>query len=90
VGYPAAVAAELDLGIPEPVPEASSTLVWPAKVSEQVAVVAQVLASAPAPVSSRDVARLFAGKRAATVTPVLDALAAIGQARRLQDGRYAV
>ena len=33
--------------------------------------------------------RAFAAKRQATVTPVLDALAAIGQARRLADGRYA-
>ena len=30
-----------------------------------------------------------AGKRAVTVRPVLDALAGIGMARRLADGRYA-
>lgn len=36
-----------------------------------------------------DVARGFKGKRAATVRPVLDALAGIGMARRLKDGRYA-
>ena len=31
----------------------------------------------------------FKGKRAATVRPVLDALAGLGMARRLNDGRYA-
>ena len=48
-----------------------------------------VLAAAPAPLAAQDIARTFRGKRAATVRPVLDALAAIGQARRLEDGRYA-
>lgn len=43
----------------------------------------------PAPLAAQDIARSFKGKRAATVRPVLDALAAIGQARRLEDGRYA-
>jgi len=56
---------------------------------DQLSAVAQLLAGAGAPPSSRDVARAFAAKRQATVTPVLDALAAIGQARRLADGRYA-
>jgi hypothetical protein len=47
------------------------------------------LTAAARPLSSRDVARTFDGKRASTVEPVLNALAAIGQARRLADGRYA-
>ena len=34
-------------------------------------------------------ARAFKSKQASSVTPVLDALAAIGQARKLADGRYA-
>ena len=33
--------------------------------------------------------RSFKGKRASTVKPVLDALAGLGMARRLNDGRYA-
>lgn len=42
-----------------------------------------------APLAAQDIARAFSGKRAATVRPVLDALASIGMARRLNDGRYA-
>ena len=51
--------------------------------------VALPVAAAPAPQHPRDIAHAFTGKRAASVTPVLDALAAIGQARKLADGRYA-
>lgn len=47
------------------------------------------LAAAPAPLAAADIARIFKGKRAATVNPVLDALAGVGMARRLNDGRYA-
>nr|WP_249803692.1 DNA methyltransferase [Bradyrhizobium zhengyangense] len=65
-------------------------LQWPDALSDQVVSVAGVLAGARRPLAATDVAKAFAGKRAATVTPVLDALAAIGQARRLSDGRYAV
>jgi hypothetical protein len=39
--------------------------------------------------SPRDVARIFDGKRASSIEPVLKALTAIGQARQLADGRYA-
>jgi hypothetical protein len=62
---------------------------WPESLPEQVTAIAKILSSAPRPLSSRDVARAFDGKRASTVEPVLDALTAIGQARRLADGRYA-
>jgi len=62
---------------------------WPKSLPEQVTAIAKILSSAPRPLSSRDVARAFDGKRASTVEPVLDALTAIGQARRLTDGRYA-
>ena len=65
-------------------------LQWPDTLSDQVVSVAGVLAGARRPLAATDVAKAFAGKRAATVTPVLDALAAMGQARRLSDGRYAV
>lgn len=68
----------------------AAALPWPDSLSDQVVSVAGVLAGAHRPLAAADVARAFAGKRAATVTPVLDALAAIGQARRLSDGRYAV
>lgn len=56
---------------------------------EQVSAIQSVLASSPTPLAPQDVARAFKGKRASTVRPVLDALAGIGMARRLADGRYA-
>lgn len=62
---------------------------WPGTLPEQVSAVQSILAAAPAPLAPQDVARAFKGKRAATVRPVLEALAGIGMARRLQDGRYA-
>jgi len=62
---------------------------WPGSLPDQVSAVQSILATAHAPLAPQDVARAFKGKRAASVRPVLDALTAIGQARRLADGRYA-
>ncbi|MGH8677088.1 MAG: DNA methyltransferase, partial [Burkholderiales bacterium] len=62
---------------------------WPGTLPEQVSAVQQVLANAHQPLAPQDVARAFKGKRAASVRPVLEALAGIGMARRLGDGRYA-
>lgn len=62
---------------------------WPVTLPEQVSAVQQVLMGAGAPLAPQDVARAFKGKRAATLRPVLDALAGIGMARRLKDRRYA-
>ena len=83
------VSGTLDLGEAPAAPVGATILPWPKSLPDQVSAVAQLLAGAGAPMSSREVARAFAAKRPATVTPVLDALAAIGQARRLADGRYA-
>ena len=58
-------------------------------VAEQVSAVAAILASSPAPQHPRDIARAFKGTNAKGIAPVADALSAIGQARRLADGRYA-
>jgi hypothetical protein len=66
-----------------------NVIAWPGSLPEQVSAVQQVLSSAQVPLAPQDVARAFQGKRAATVRPVLDALAGIGMARRLKDGRYA-
>ncbi|MDE0878978.1 MAG: class I SAM-dependent DNA methyltransferase, partial [Sphingomonas bacterium] len=82
------VNATLDLG-DAPAPAPATVLSWPKTLAEQVSAVAAILAAAPAAQHPRDIARAFDGKRAASVTPVLDALAAIGQARKLADGRYA-
>jgi hypothetical protein len=84
-----AVLKTLDLG-ETATPSAVPILIpWPRALPEQVTAVAKVLVSAQGPLSARDVARAFKGKRAGTVEPVLAALAAIGQARCLADGRYA-
>ena len=87
-GYAAPVNATLDLG-EAPVPVPDNLIPWPATLPEQVGVVQRILAGAGSPLAATDVARAFKGKRAATVEPVLQALAGIGIARRLKDGRYA-
>ena len=87
-GYRAPVATTLDLGEAAVAP-VSNVIPWPATLPEQVGVVQSILAAAPAPLAAGDIARSFKGKRAATVRPVLDALAGLGMARRLNDGRYA-
>lgn len=84
----APVLADLDLGESATAPGAT-ILQWPKTLPEQVSAVASVLAGAAAPMSPREVAAAFKGKRAATVEPVLGALAAIGRARKLKNGRYA-
>jgi hypothetical protein len=82
------VNATLDLG-DAPAAASATIIPWPKTLAEQVSAVAAILAASPTPQHPRDIARTFDGKRAATITPVLDALTAIGQARRLADGRYA-
>jgi hypothetical protein len=82
------VNATLDLG-DAPAAAPASVIPWPKTMAEQITAVAAILSASPTPQHSRDIARAFDGKRAATITPVLDALTAIGQARRLADGRYA-
>ncbi|AJR26154.1 hypothetical protein TZ53_03905 [Sphingobium sp. YBL2] len=86
--YKAPVTQTLDFGeAAAAVPD--NVIPWPNALPEQVSAVQQVLATASAPLAPQDVARAFKGKRAATVRPVLEALAGIGMARRLEDGRYA-
>jgi hypothetical protein len=87
-GYRAPVATTLDLGETAVAP-ISNVIPWPATLPEQVGAVQSILAVAPAPLGAGDIARSFKGKRAATIRPVLDALAGLGMARRLSDGRYA-
>ena len=87
-GYRAPIATTLDLG-EAAVALVSNVIPWPATLPEQVGAVQSILAAAAAPLGAGDIARSFKGKRAATVRPVLDALAGLGMARRLNDGRYA-
>jgi hypothetical protein len=86
--YAAPVTQTLDLGDAAPV-VAENIIPWPISLPDQVSAVQRILAAAPTPLAPHDVARAFKGKRAATVEPVLQALAGIGIARRLEDGRYA-
>ena len=87
-GYRAPISATLDLGEAEALP-VSNVILWPATLTDQVGAVQAILAAAPQPLGPQDIARNFKGKRGATVRPVLDALASLGMARRLNDGRYA-
>ncbi|OCC24370.1 DNA methyltransferase [Croceicoccus estronivorus] len=86
--YQAPVTQTLDLG-EEVVVLPDNVIPWPGTLPEQVSAVQAVLSGAHVPLAPQDVARAFKGKRAATVRPVLEALAGIGMARRLEDGRYA-
>jgi hypothetical protein len=79
----------LDLGETPALPASATIIPWPKTLPEQVSAVAGLLQGAAAPLHPRDVARAFKAKQASSMTPVLDALAAIGQARKLADGRYA-
>ena len=86
--YKAPVTQTLDLGeTAAALPD--NVIPWPGSLPEQVSAVQSILTAAATPLAPQDVARAFKGKRAATVRPVLDALAGIGMARRLKDGRYA-
>ncbi len=86
--YAAPTSADLDLG--EGVKaDLDNVIRWPATLPEQVGAVQLILAGSSAPLAAQDVARNFTNKRASTVRPVLDALAGLGMARRLNDGRYA-
>jgi hypothetical protein len=86
--YKAPVTQTLDLG--ETAAALTDNVIpWPGSLPEQVSAVQSILTAAATPLAPQDVARAFKGKRAATVRPVLDALAGIGMARRLKDGRYA-
>lgn len=86
--YQAPVDGTLDLGeVAAALPD--NIIPWPGTLPEQVRAVQSILTASPAPLAPQDVARAFKGKRAATVRPVLDALASVGMARRLSNGRYA-
>ena len=87
-GYRAPVSGTLDLGEAAAAP-VSNVVPWPVSLPDQVSAVQAILAAAAQPLGAQDIARTFKGKRAATVRPVLDALASLGMARRLNDGRYA-
>jgi hypothetical protein len=87
-GY-AAPEEQVAMPLPEVEKPTAEVLQWPSKLPEQVVAVAGIVERAGRPVAANDVARAFKGKRAGTVTPVLDALAGMGRLRKLEDGRFA-
>jgi hypothetical protein len=88
-GYRAPIETTLELGEVMSAAPVNTVIPWPATLPEQVGAVQSILVAAVAPLAAQDIARNFKGKRAATVRPVLEALAGLGMARRLNDGRYA-
>lgn len=82
------LAKTLDLRTLE-VAEPIQRLAWPQSLPEQVTAVAGVLSASSEPLRPADVAHAFKGRRSGNIMPILDALAAMGQARKLRDGRYA-
>ncbi|GHH13252.1 hypothetical protein GCM10008023_13290 [Sphingomonas glacialis] len=83
------VNATLDLG-DAPAAAPATVIPWPKTLAEQVSTVAAILAASQTPQHPSQIARAIKGTNAKGVAPVLDALAAIGQARKLADGRFAV
>jgi hypothetical protein len=81
-----AAAAELDLG--ETAPGAGAKPEWPRLLPEQMAAVRAALNEA-GEAAPADIARRFHRARTTTVEPLLDTLAALGHARRLEGGRFA-
>jgi hypothetical protein len=77
------------LALPETAVATAEILEWPKALPEQFTAVAAVVDRAAKPIAANDVARVFKGKNAKGVIPVLDTLAGMGRLRKLEDGRYA-
>lgn len=77
------------LALPEIAVAGADILEWPKALPEQFTAVATVVDRAAKPVAANDVARIFKGKSAKSIAPVLDTLAGMGRLRKLEDGRYA-
>jgi hypothetical protein len=89
-GYTPPIAPQLPLTVATSQPTATAQLfLWPGTLPEQIIAVAGVLSASFSPLLPTDIARAFKGKRGTTIVPILDALAAMGQARKLPNGRYA-
>jgi hypothetical protein len=69
-------------------PEKADKPAWPSALPDQIAGVREALQGL-GEASPEQVARRFKRGRAKTVEPLLETLAALGQARKLEDGRYA-
>ena len=76
--------AEMDVGTAVTAEKAP----WPKSLPEQIAAVREVL-SDMGEASPEQIARRFARARTTAVLPLLESLAALGQAERVEDGRFA-
>ena len=74
---------EMDLGAVATVEKAP----WPKTLPEQIAVVRETLGEM-GEATPEQIARRFLRARAATITPLLQSLAALGQAEQLSDNRF--
>jgi hypothetical protein len=61
---------------------------WPKSLPEQIQALRSTLAAHPGPASPADLAQGFTRTPRAKVAELLDTLANLGLARRLDDGRY--
>jgi len=61
---------------------------WPKTLPDQVRELRAALATAPTPVTAEELARTFTRARTDRVADLLETLAALGQARQMDDGRY--
>jgi hypothetical protein len=61
---------------------------WPKTLPEQFQALRSALATRPGPVGAADLAKGFARAPRAKVAELLETLASLGHARRLDDGRY--
>ena len=85
-------ATQTDLGlagIEAPAAKAGPKPAWPKGSVGQVSAVRAALAAAAGPLAAGDVARAFKGGPVAKGAELLAALEALGQARRLDGGRFA-
>ncbi len=76
--------ADMDLGVVAKVEKTP----WPKTLPEQIAAVRETLTEM-GEATPEQIARRFVRARAGTVEPSMDSLAALGQAERGEDGRYA-
>ena len=86
-GGDGAAQAEAQLGLV--VPSASGPKPdWPKTLPEQFQALRAALATRPGPNSAADLAQCFTRAPRARVAELLETLASLGHARRLEDGRY--
>lgn len=76
--------AEMDLGPTAKIEKAP----WPQTLPDQIAAVREALAEM-GEASPEQIARRFLRARTTSVQPLLDSLAALGQAEKVEEGRYA-